>query len=112
VHLRNEGVLSESQMHFDPRQPPLTYEELSYSPAPASWRALAWNLDPEWDLWLPLKRREGLKRIFREPRFRRKTQYCCKCSRRRKYNSTQYCTCNHRRCDVCKGLLKTTEERT
>ena len=63
---KSEGVLSDSQMRSDTWQPPLTYEAL------ARWRAAARELDPEWDLRLPLKRK-GVKmatRVTREPRFR------------------------------------------
>ena len=69
---KSEGVLSDSQMRSDTWQPLLTYEVLSDSPALARWRAAARELDPEWDLRLPLKRKgvERATRVTREPRFR------------------------------------------
>jgi hypothetical protein len=49
-------------------------------------------------------------RIERPVRVRRKAQYCCSCSRRRKYDSEQFCTCGHERCKGCKkGIRKTTQ---
>ena len=68
----SEGVLSDSQMRSDTCQPPPRYEVLSYSPPPESWRAYARELDPEWDLRLPSKPKEGVKRVTKQHRFRPK----------------------------------------
>lgn len=70
AHLRNEQLRSGSQMHFDSYQPLPTYKASSLSLAPASWRALARTIDPKWDLCLPFKRKERVKRVTRKPRFR------------------------------------------
>jgi hypothetical protein len=45
-----------------------------------------------------------LVRVEQTVRVRRKTQYCCKCRRRRKYDSEQFCTCSHERCEECSTL--------
>jgi hypothetical protein len=57
------------------------------------------------------KQKEGLKRVKREPRLRRARQYCCKCSRFRKYLSDKLCTCGHKRCEGCfKGRQQSARE--